>query len=69
MQHLTNNGIINSLQDQPIGNYIDEQFSITETNKSPALTILVEEEMRAEGLDPLNKDDVKSFWASKGISS
>jgi hypothetical protein len=27
----------------------------------------VSEDMKAEGLDPLNKDDVKEFWRRKGI--
>lgn len=27
----------------------------------------VENDMIAEGLDPLNKDDVKQFWRARGI--
>lgn len=27
----------------------------------------VHEDMKAEGLDPLNSDDVKEFWRKKGI--
>ena len=34
---------------------------------SVSLEETVKEEMRAQGLDPLNKDDVQKFWASKGI--
>lgn len=34
---------------------------------SKPLEETVKEEMRAQGLDPLNKEDVQKFWASKGI--
>lgn len=44
---------------------IDEQFSPKRTNHN--LQELVEDEMRLAGLDPLNKDDVRKFWWTKGI--
>lgn len=47
--------------------FIDEQFSIKNINES--LVEIVEQEMRSQGLDPLNKDDVKFFWRQKGIES
>ena len=34
---------------------------------SQPLEEMVKEEMRAQGLDPLNKADVQKYWASKGI--
>jgi len=34
---------------------------------SKPLEETVKEEMRAQGLDPLNKQDVQKFWSSKGI--
>lgn len=34
---------------------------------SQPLEEMVKAEMRAQGLDPLNKDDVQKYWASKGI--
>lgn len=33
------------------------------------LSKIVEEQMRSEGLDPLNKKDVLKFWKSKGIEN
>lgn len=50
-----------------ITNMIDEQFNSKNTNEN--LQSLVEQEMRSKGLDPLNKDDVKTFWRLKGIES
>ena len=35
--------------------------------KAPMLTDQVKLDMLAQGLNPLNKDDVLKFWASKGI--
>lgn len=31
------------------------------------LELLVANDMISEGYDPLNKDDVKKYWTSKGI--
>ncbi len=44
---------------------IDEYFNPKKTNQN--LVEIVEEEMRLAGLDPLNKDDVRKFWRTKGI--
>lgn len=44
---------------------IDEQFNPKRTDHN--LLELVEEEMRLKGFDPLNKDDVRKFWRTKGI--
>ena len=47
-------------------NLIDEQYHApygTDNN----LEEIVHGEMRAQGLDPLNRDDVKAFWRSKGL--
>lgn len=46
---------------------IDEQFNPRNVNESAFLQDLVEEEMRAKGLDPINKDDVQKYWASRGV--
>ena len=35
--------------------------------KAPMLTDQVKLDMLAQGLNPLNKDDVLMFWASKGV--
>lgn len=50
-----------------VSKMIDEQFNPKNSNEN--LQSLVEQEMRSKGLDPLNKDDVKEFWRSKGIES
>jgi hypothetical protein len=36
--------------------------------KSPMLNDQVKLDMLAQGLNPLNKEDVLTFWASKGVS-
>ena len=46
---------------------IDEQFNPRSINESAYLQDLVEEEMRSKNLDPLNKDDVQKYWASRGV--
>lgn len=46
---------------------IDEQFNPRSINESAFLQDLVEEEMRSKNLDPLNKDDVQKYWASRGV--
>ena len=46
---------------------IDEQFNPRNVSESAFLQDLVEEEMRARGLDPINKDDVQKYWASRGV--
>ena len=48
-------------------NIIDEYYNPKNLNEKAHLQDLVEEEMRTKGLDPLNKDDVQKYWASKGI--
>jgi hypothetical protein len=55
-QQMLNSNPINS------SNIIDEYYNPRNLNED-----LVEEEMRAKGLDPLNKDDVQKYWKSKGI--
>lgn len=51
------------------GSLIDEQFRPNKLEENKNLIELVEKDMIAEGYDPLNKDDVKAFWASKGINN
>lgn len=46
---------------------IDEQFNPRSINESAFLQDLVEEVMRSKNLDPLNKDDVQKYWASRGV--
>ena len=46
---------------------IDEQFNPRSINESAYLQDLVEEEMRSKNLDPLNKEDVQKYWASRGV--
>jgi hypothetical protein len=48
---------------------IDEQFRPTVQENFTVLQEVINKEMVAKGLDPLNKDDVKKFWASKGVES
>ena len=50
-----------------INKLIDEQFNPRSINESAFLQDLVEEEMRSKNLDPLNKDDVQKYWASRGV--
>lgn len=54
---------------------IDEQFKpivvdgyLLDSDGS-VLTEIVKEQMRSEGLNPLNKKDVLKFWKSKGIEN
>lgn len=54
---------------------IDEQFRpivvdgyVLDSDGS-LLTELVKDQMRSEGLDPLNKKDVLKYWKSKGIEN
>ena len=54
-----------NLDSKTIHEVIDEQFSPKRTNEN--LQELVEKEMRLKGFDPLNKDDVRKFWRTKGI--
>lgn len=54
-----------NLDSKTTGNVIDEYFNPKRTNEN--LLELVEEEMRLKGFDPLNKDDVRKFWRTKGI--
>ena len=46
-------------------NMIDEYYNPRHANAE--LTDIIEDEMRAQGLDPLNKSDIQKFWKSKGI--
>ena len=46
---------------------IDEYYNPRNLNEKAHLQDLVEEEMRSKNLDPLNKEDVQKYWASKGI--
>jgi len=46
---------------------IDEYYNPRNLSEKAHLQDLVEEEMITKGLDPLNKDDVQKYWASKGI--
>jgi hypothetical protein len=54
---------------------IDEQFrpivvdGYMLDSDGSLLTELVKDQMRAEGLDPLNKRDVLKYWKSKGIEN
>lgn len=60
-----------------LSKFIDEVFKPVYSAESVLLTSpvdgllseLVEEDMRAKNLDPLNKNDVKKYWASKGVES
>jgi hypothetical protein len=46
---------------------IDEYYNPKNLSEKAHLQDLVEEEMRSKNLDPLNKEDVQKYWASKGI--
>ena len=46
---------------------IYEYYNPKNLNEKAHLEDLVEEEMRSKNLDPLNKDDVQKYWASRGI--
>jgi len=61
----------NYLNDKSVdmAKFIDEQFRPATGEESVYLEEMVVYEMRVKGLDPLNKDDVKKFWASKGVES
>jgi len=52
-----------------VGSLIDEQYRPNKLEENKNLQELVESDMVAEGYDPLNKDDVKAYWASKGINN
>ena len=57
--------ILNS--NKEVSNIIDEYYNPRNLNEKAYLQDLVEEEMRAKGLDPLNKNDIQIYWKSKGI--
>jgi len=59
--------MLNSNKEVDLNKLIDEQFRPVVNSDVQYLDEMVAVEMRAEGLDPLNKDDVKKFWASKGV--
>ena len=51
------------------GQFIDEVF-VPNKGKDEAKAILEDltiKEMKSQGFDPLNMDDVKEFWRRKGI--
>lgn len=52
---------------ETVSSMIDEYYNPRHHQGKEQLTDLVEDEMRAQGLDPLNKNDVQKFWKSKGI--
>ena len=56
--------VLNSCSDKVV-KMIDEYYNpkLVQDN----LENIVEEEMKAQGLNPLNKNDVRKFWASKGV--
>jgi len=56
--------ILNSCSDKVI-KMIDEYYN--PKNVQDNLEDIVEQEMKAQGLNPLNKSDVRKFWASKGV--
>ena len=49
----------------PASNMIDEYYN--PKHIKPTMNELAEQDMKAKGLDPLNSNDVKKYWASKGI--
>lgn len=57
--------VLQMLNSDKVANVIDEQYN--PKNTAPQLHELVEDEMRLKGFDPLNKDDVRKFWRTKGI--
>lgn len=61
--------MLNSNKDVDLNKLIDEQFKPVHKEEAAYLEEMVAYEMRIKGLDPLNKDDVKNFWASKGVES
>lgn len=53
------------------GTVIDEQYRpelLENLKEKKLLNEIIEEEMIAEGFNPLNRDDIKSYWMSKGIT-
>ena len=46
---------------------IDEYYNPLNLSEKAHLQDLVEDEMRAKGLDPINKEDIQKYWMSKGI--
>lgn len=59
--------MLNSNKEVDLSKLIDEQFRPIVNEDVQYLDEMVALEMRSEGLDPLNKDDVKKFWTSKGV--
>ena len=59
--------ILNSKVQPVSSKLIDEYYNPRNLSEKAYLQDLVEEEMRAKGLDPLNKNDVQIYWKSKGI--
>ncbi|CAB5221071.1 hypothetical protein UFOVP247_78 [uncultured Caudovirales phage] len=46
---------------------MDELYRPFTSKDTTLLSEQVKEEMISKGLNPINKDDVLEFWASKGI--
>jgi hypothetical protein len=59
--------MLNSNKEVDLSKLIDEQFRPIVSEDVQYLDEMVAAEMRAKGLDPLNKDDVRAFWSSKGV--
>lgn len=59
--------ILNSNQGN-VTNMIDEYFNPRHLQEKTHLSDLVEEDMVAQGYDPLNKEDVQMYWKSKGVT-
>jgi hypothetical protein len=55
------------LWNNPIVPMLDEYFSPKHTN--PTLEYVVEQDMVLLGFNPSNPEDVKKYWAMKGIQS
>lgn len=52
---------------QHVSKILDEYYNPRNLNEKTYLQDLVEEEMRSKGLDPLNKNDIQTYWKSKGV--
>jgi len=49
--------------------FIDETYNLeVEKENKIILPEYIVKDMVAQGLDPLNKDDIQTYWTSKGIS-
>lgn len=59
----------NKLQDHLNVIFIHEEY-YNESDKDNKIILpeYIVKDMLAQGLDPLNRDDIQSYWTSKGIS-